>query len=104
MIRRQPRSTLTDTLFPYTTLFRSFRLPDPHCYEPSQAPLAILDGRSASDQAHAHIQPSSLWSRSKAGSIHAPTLTPSCPSRKRVKYGSVRFEVAAFLAPIGARR
>src|SRR3546814_6140178 len=27
MIRRPPRSTRTDTLFPYTTLFRS--LPDP---------------------------------------------------------------------------
>src|SRR3546814_20206739 len=27
MIRRPPRSTRTDTLFPYTTLFRSF-LPD----------------------------------------------------------------------------
>src|SRR3546814_9642661 len=26
MIRRPPRSTLTDTLFPYTTLFRSQRL------------------------------------------------------------------------------
>src|SRR3546814_7642212 len=25
MIRRPPRSTLTDTLFPYTTLFRSHR-------------------------------------------------------------------------------
>src|SRR3546814_6311089 len=25
MIRRPPRSTLTDTLFPYTTLFRSVR-------------------------------------------------------------------------------
>src|SRR3546814_7156073 len=25
MIRRQPRSTRTDTLFPYTTLFRSVR-------------------------------------------------------------------------------
>src|SRR3546814_1313453 len=25
MIRRPPRSTLTDTLFPYTTLFRSFQ-------------------------------------------------------------------------------
>src|SRR3546814_3587739 len=25
MIRRQPRSTRTDTLFPYTTLFRSLR-------------------------------------------------------------------------------
>src|SRR3546814_304262 len=27
MIRRPPRSTLTDTLFPYTTLFRSFHCP-----------------------------------------------------------------------------
>src|SRR3546814_3023054 len=27
MIRRPPRSTRTDTLFPYTTLFRSFILP-----------------------------------------------------------------------------
>src|SRR3546814_1646452 len=30
MIRRPPRSTRTDTLFPYTTLFRS--LPDPPLY------------------------------------------------------------------------
>src|SRR3546814_16299631 len=28
MIRRPPRSTLTDTLFPYTTLFRSMQLGD----------------------------------------------------------------------------
>src|SRR3546814_20670357 len=28
MIRRPPRSTRTDTLFPYTTLFRSVRLSD----------------------------------------------------------------------------
>src|SRR3546814_14850143 len=28
MIRRPPRSTRTDTLFPYTTLFRSLRAPD----------------------------------------------------------------------------
>src|SRR3546814_12038798 len=27
MIRRPPRSTRTDTLFPYTTLFRSNRIP-----------------------------------------------------------------------------
>src|SRR3546814_1566052 len=27
MIRRPPRSTRTDTLFPYTTLFRSLRAP-----------------------------------------------------------------------------
>src|SRR3546814_6965723 len=29
MIRRPPRSTRTDTLFPYTTLFRSHRRPRP---------------------------------------------------------------------------
>src|SRR3546814_19455201 len=29
MIRRPPRSTRTDTLFPYTTLFRSHELPFP---------------------------------------------------------------------------
>src|SRR3546814_4231576 len=42
MIRRPPRSTRTDTLFPYTTLFRSHRLghvfagrhPDPQPGEP----------------------------------------------------------------------
>src|SRR3546814_988166 len=28
MIRRPPRSTRTDTLFPYTTLFRSFASPE----------------------------------------------------------------------------
>src|SRR3546814_8792352 len=30
MIRRPPRSTRTDTLFPYTTLFRSCRRSGPH--------------------------------------------------------------------------
>src|SRR3546814_2919967 len=30
MIRRPPRSTRTDTLFPYTTLFRSELQVDPH--------------------------------------------------------------------------
>src|SRR3546814_10037916 len=31
MRRRPPRSTRTDTLFPYTTLFRSFGEGGPHC-------------------------------------------------------------------------
>src|SRR3546814_6646003 len=39
MIRRPPRSTLTDTLFPYTTLFRSigFRRSQNVAYRPSCA-------------------------------------------------------------------
>src|SRR3546814_7706931 len=34
MIRRPPRSTRTDTLFPYTTLFRSVGAPHPHLPAP----------------------------------------------------------------------
>src|SRR3546814_1409461 len=39
MLRRPPRSTLTDTLFPYTTLFRSPGLPgaDPGTAAPARA-------------------------------------------------------------------
>src|SRR3546814_5768525 len=56
MIRRPPRSTRTDTLFPYTTLFRSVRLdlpPQRHILRPG-APIAgqhLVDG---GDPAH-HI-------------------------------------------------
>src|SRR3546814_127380 len=34
MIRRPPRSTRTDTLFPYTTLFRSHGAPAVSCSDP----------------------------------------------------------------------
>src|SRR3546814_3593500 len=41
MIRRPPRSTRTDTLFPYTTLFRSLieRYGDWVSYEPTAEPI-----------------------------------------------------------------
>src|SRR3546814_7980746 len=37
MIRRPPRSTRTDTLFPYTTLFRSLRIANARLRSPQQA-------------------------------------------------------------------
>src|SRR3546814_7539144 len=40
MIRRPPRSTRTDTLFPYTTLFRSIL----HGCDPREEPIALLQG------------------------------------------------------------
>src|SRR3546814_13059990 len=40
MIRRPPRSTRTDTLFPYTTLFRSPNLPRPRV---GAADIAAID-------------------------------------------------------------
>src|SRR3546814_1509605 len=43
MIRRPPISTRTDTLFPYTTLFRS--RPRGRRYEPERAPRIELRGR-----------------------------------------------------------
>src|SRR3546814_14169668 len=42
MIRRPPRSTSTDTLFPYTTLFRS---------HPHDAPAALGQGVDQRDEA-----------------------------------------------------
>src|SRR3546814_12412117 len=59
MIRRPPRSTRTDTLFPYTTLFRSDRLVFMHALKPGPAnrsfglQVAALAGlpRSVIDQA-----------------------------------------------------
>src|SRR3546814_5236851 len=47
MIRRPPRSTRTDTLFPYTTLFRSRRAP-----QASNRMLICRDGGSILRQAH----------------------------------------------------
>src|SRR3546814_4065035 len=52
MYRRPPRSTRTDTLFPYTTLFRSILARDavvagarpPHCLAPDR-PLPAAPGR-----------------------------------------------------------
>src|SRR3546814_5281138 len=44
MIRRPPRSTRTDTLFPYTTLFRS-------AYRPQQRPAdAVVPDRMAGER------------------------------------------------------
>src|SRR3546814_5206716 len=48
MIRRPPRPTRTDTLFPYTTLFRSGPLPDegiaPAAARPARLPQAFRHG------------------------------------------------------------
>src|SRR3546814_14083564 len=41
MIRRPPRSTRTDTLFPYTTLFRSNMLESSIMADPSELELLI---------------------------------------------------------------
>src|SRR3546814_6931846 len=46
MLRRPPRSTRTDTLFPYTTLFRSADL-----YDPLTMPPALVKAHQQLDKA-----------------------------------------------------
>src|SRR3546814_17881663 len=53
MILRPPRSTRTDTLFPYTTLFRSLRLVDQHvCFVLERLDLVVdlLEGARGCQQ------------------------------------------------------
>src|SRR3546814_8389466 len=47
MIRRPPRSTRTDTLFPYTTLFRSLVGAEGSCVTVLEAELRLVDSPRA---------------------------------------------------------
>src|SRR3546814_12889769 len=64
MIRRPPRSTRTDTLFPYTTLFRSARTP-----MPLGRGEVIVDGTHLSQR----------WVRPRAAPV---TIRPVRPPRR----------------------
>src|SRR3546814_2451697 len=75
MIRRPPRSTRTDTLFPYTTLFRSdappadrHRLRSLHCARPRCLELRLLPGRAFPARRHA-VRPD-LGSRGWSAPVH----------------------------------
>src|SRR3546814_4666911 len=57
MIRRPPRSTRTDTLFPYTTLFRSPRLQDQRAHA---ARRRLLRLQALMDVALHRVQPQRL--------------------------------------------
>src|SRR3546814_15083560 len=99
MIRRPPRSTRTDTLFPYTTLFRSRRYFSvgraPACGRPPSA--ALLYRRAASilligtPAPAAYIRPSATLALAslvfaayeyRAAAAVGPPSSPCAPSRK----------------------
>src|SRR3546814_1371998 len=57
MIRRPPRSTRTDTLFPYTTLFRSLEL-GRHFHETGADPATVVaDGARSGNLKPASLDP-----------------------------------------------
>src|SRR3546814_16437278 len=68
MIRRPPRSTRTDTLFPYTTLFRSIKRigRDHNLIEPVHLLIALIDESGGSSKpmlAQAGVNVASLRAR-----------------------------------------
>src|SRR3546814_19331229 len=68
MIRRPPRSTRTDTLFPYTTLFRSAVLAQHLAFDDVEAePVRDLD--------HRLHQPPADAGALEVGAHHDPVLT-----------------------------
>src|SRR3546814_10308940 len=77
MIRRPPRSTRTDTLFPYTTLFRSA---DSGRRTDINHRLAA-DGTSAGSMGLAHDDIDLC--RAHAADLHAPALGRTCPPAQR---------------------
>src|SRR3546814_1550026 len=60
MIRRPPRSTRTDTLFPYTTLFRSARARREYLCEPLISLVTIVVKREHHNQANRYFVELSL--------------------------------------------
>src|SRR3546814_9438728 len=75
MIRRPPRSTRTDTLFPYTTLFRS------HAAHPGSGDDAI--GRTPDSPDRNAIAVHSKTARNGACPPRQPTFLTMSPSSRR---------------------
>src|SRR3546814_14411362 len=76
MIRRPPRSTRTDTLFPYTTLFRSLLRPGG---QPDGTESAITGARRPSGRAK-------QWGHTPRGPIRSEEHTSELQSLMRISY------------------
>src|SRR3546814_15083886 len=75
MIRRPPRSTRTDTLFPYTTLFRS-PARRPPCRSPQPPPVGRCRRRDRAPRRH----------RSRPGTGRSEEHTSELQSLMRISY------------------
>src|SRR3546814_8244981 len=62
MIRQPPRSTRTDPLFPYTTLFRAARERDRPCFLAGDARTSRLDAQAHAPVIGKQVRQRLLWS------------------------------------------
>src|SRR3546814_3879675 len=92
MIRRPPRSTRTDTLFPYTTLFRSCRGPSPPRFHLSNAMRPDRE-KSRSRQAKMYRYPCRPSARSEEHTSELQSLmrisyAVFCLKKKKTEYNT----------------
>src|SRR3546814_11869332 len=93
MIRRPPRSTRTDTLFPYTTLFRSVKVPPVATADPSVSSITVkgmsaskasLFGETADPKARRRYA-AALRGLDHRMAVHLPADEPAGPSDRPVQ-------------------
>src|SRR3546814_11889721 len=72
MIRRPPRSTRTDTLFPYTTLFRSAPTPPPSSTGVSNDWTHVESGRRLFWRETRSVRMTALWTIMTVGRRRIP--------------------------------
>src|SRR3546814_1922683 len=80
MIRRPPRSTLTDTLFPYTTLFRFCAAQEPQC---TYGYMRIPSTAQRSNRVAQQVSRGSL--DYSAQQPHAYAMTTSAPTYQQIR-------------------
>src|SRR3546814_953900 len=81
MIRRPPISTRTDTLFPYTTLFRSRRRSPARSHRAAAAGAAV-----PSNSRHGHASGDRRGSRPPPSSVRSEEHTSELQSLMRISY------------------
>src|SRR3546814_5548048 len=101
MIRRPPRSTRTDTLFPYTTLFRSSRVPSARCLgrrswawtiggsflraPPTREPCFVLAAEPPLSLVGAYLGPRSEEHTSELQSLMRISYAVFCLKKKKIQ-------------------
>src|SRR3546814_9400617 len=89
MIRRPPRSTRTDTLFPYTTLFRSPRCPRPEGLTNDRLSGArhySVTDQTAGKAAHCQHRPASDYRELQQAWKRSEEHTSELQSLMRISY------------------
>src|SRR3546814_2348828 len=106
MIRRPPRSTRTDTLFPYTTLFRSSVVSDERCgaalWEEPGTAMATVIKASCGDCGDVELRVNDLRVRI-CGDADAGSYVFRCPSCRMSVVKPAEARIVDMLVASGAK-